>query len=130
KQEIEKHQTELREFRRIHEKFEGRLEQAKKEHAKVSRDVGKIDRAIKRREADIKEKETSLVPIDEKIHMASEKIKKVATRLKEIKRDQANQNSTAEQIKKDIAIVDKAYAKWEEEQKALAAKSGRALSDA
>lgn len=130
KQEIEKHQTELREFRRIHEKFEGRLEQAKKEHAKVSRDVGKIDRAIKRREADIKEKETSLVPIDEKIHMASEKIKKVATRLKEIKRDQAHQSSTVEQIRKDIAIVDKAYAKWEEEQKALAAKSGRALSDA
>lgn len=127
---IESHQASLREEKRIQEKYESRLEAAKKASAVIARDQAKIDRAIKRREADIKEKETSLVPVEEKISVATANINKYTQRVKDVERDYNSMKATVDSYKDQIKTVEKARAQWETEQKKLMAKTGAALSAA
>lgn len=130
KQEIEKHQEELKEFRRTHEKYANRLDEAKTQQAQAARTVSKQERAIKRKEKEIEEKQSSLVPIDEKISIAGKNLKKYEARIKDIKRDQDSQSTTVEGLKKELVIVQKAQTKFEDEQKKLAEETGMALSEA
>jgi len=130
KSEIEKHQHELKEFRRAHEKYAQRLEEAKTEQAKATKSVSKHERNIKKKEKELEEKETSLVPVDEKINIAASHLKKYSSRVKEIKRDQDHQTATVESLEKDLAVVQKAQTKFEKEQQKAAEETGIALSDA
>lgn len=130
KQEIEKHQEELKEFRRTHEKYATRLEEAKAHQAQAARSVSKQERTIKRKEKEIEEKQSSLVPIDEKISIAGKNLKKYEARIKDIKRDQDSQSATVDSLKKELGVVQRAQAKFEDEQKKLAEETGMALSEA
>lgn len=130
KEEIERHQEEIKEYRRAHEKYSALLEEAKQAQAKASKSVNKKERAIKKREKELEDKETSLVPVDEKINITQSKIKKYSTRIKDIKRDHDSQSSTVESLEKELAVVQKAQAKFEKEQKKAAEETGTALSDA
>lgn len=130
KSEIEKHQHELKEFRRSHEKYAQRLDEAKMEHAKAVKSVGKHERNIKKKEKELEEKETSLVPVDEKISIAASQLLKYSARVKEIRRDEENQAATVASLEKELAVVQKAQAKFEMEQKKAAEETGIALSDA
>lgn len=130
KQEIEKHQEELKEFRRAHEKYAGKLEEAKAEQAKSIRHVGKQERSIKRKEKEREETDSSLVPVDEKISTLSEKLKSYASRIKTVTRDQDTQSATVESLQEQLAVVKKAQAKFEKEQRKQAEETGAALSDA
>ncbi|KAI9771833.1 MAG: Structural maintenance of chromosomes protein 1 [Geoglossum simile] len=127
--EIQRHQEELKEFRRGLEKYERGLEDAKKEQARVGRDVGKAERSIKRKEKEIEEKENGLVPVDEKIEIAGKNVKKCTARVAEIKKDRDGQSNTVNQLKKDLGVVEKAQAKWEMEWNKLAKKEGRQLNE-
>lgn len=129
KQEIEKHQEELKEFRRTHEKYANRLEDAKTQQAQAARSVSKQERAIKRKEKEVEEKQSSLVPIDEKISIAGKNLKKYEARIKDIKRDQDSQSATVDSLQKELTIVQKAQTKFEIEQQKLAEETGMALSE-
>ena len=128
--EIQKHQEELKEFRRGVEKYERGLEEAKKEQARVGRDVGKVERSIKRKEKEIEDKENGLVPVNEKIEIAGKNVKRCTTRIAEIKKERDGQSGTVEQLKKDLGVVEKAQAKWEAEWNKVAKKEGRQLNEA
>lgn len=130
KLEIEKHQEELKEFRRAHEKYATRLEEAKAQQAQAARSVSKQERAIKRKEKEVEEKQSSLVPIDEKISIAGKNLKKYEARIREIKRDQDSQSATVQSLQKELGIVQKAQTKFEDEQKKLAEETGMVLSEA
>lgn len=130
KSEVEKHQHELKEFRRSHEKYAQRLDEAKMEHAKAVKSVGKHERNIKKKEKELEEKETSLVPVDEKISIAASQLQKYSVRVKEIRRDEENQAATVASLDKELAVVQKAQAVFENEQKKAAEETGIALSDA
>jgi len=130
KQEIERHQEELKEFRRAHEKYYGKLEEAKREQAQANRGVSKQERAIKRKEKEVEEKESSLVPIDEKINIAGKNLKKYQSRIRDIARDRDSQTSTVSGLQKELAVVKKAQAKFAEEQRKIAEETGAVLSDA
>ncbi|KAL7268980.1 Structural maintenance of chromosomes protein 1 [Rhizina undulata] len=130
KHEMEKHQEELKEFRRSHEKYANRLDEAKTEQAKAARAVSKQERSIKKKEKELEEKETSLVPVDEKISISSKNLKKYSTRIKEIQRDQESQSNTVETLKKELNVVEKAQSKFEREQQQLAQATGAVLSEA
>ncbi|KAF2095530.1 putative cohesin complex subunit [Rhizodiscina lignyota] len=103
--EIEKHQEELKEFRRGVEKYEQRLEDARKEQSK-------------RKEKDIEEKENSLVPIDEKIAISNSNLKKYESRIAEISKERDSQARNVDQLKKDLSA-------WQQ----ATQQSGRQLSD-
>ncbi|KAI5845169.1 hypothetical protein DFP73DRAFT_45390 [Morchella snyderi] len=130
KQEIEKHQEELKEFRRSHEKYAFRLDEAKAQQAQAARSVSKQERAIKRKEKEIEEKQSSLVPIDEKISIAGKNLKKYEARIRDIRRDEDSQSATVDSLKKELGIVQKAQNKFEDEQKKLAEETGMVLSEA
>ncbi|KAH8155623.1 uncharacterized protein LAJ45_00633 [Morchella importuna] len=130
KQEIEKHQEELKEFRRSHEKYALRLDEAKAQQAQAARSVSKQERAIKRKEKEIEEKQSSLVPIDEKISIAGKNLKKYEARIRDIRRDEDSQSATVDSLKKELGIVQKAQNKFEDEQKKLAEETGMVLSEA
>ena len=54
---IQKHQEELKEQRRGIQSYDQALEEAKKDQARVARDVSKIERSIKQKEKDVETKE-------------------------------------------------------------------------
>lgn len=128
--EIQKHQEELKEFRRGVEKYEKRLDEAKQDQAKVGREVAKTERNIRRKEKEVEQKENDLVPIDEKIAISTKNLKKLASRMEEISKESDSQSRNVDQLKKELAVVQKAERKWEDEWKKLAAKEGRDLSEA
>ncbi|KAL9617966.1 MAG: hypothetical protein Q9160_007271 [Pyrenula sp. 1 TL-2023] len=128
--EIQKHQEELKEFRRGVAKYERNLEEAKKEHAQVGREVSKAERLVKQKDREIEEKTNSLVPIDEKINVSTKKLTKYASRIAEIGKERDSQNGQVKQLEKDLKVVEKAQAQWDAEWKKAASKKGGQLSDA
>lgn len=127
--EIQKHQEELKEHRRSVEKYEQRLEDSKRSQAKVGRDVSKVERSIKEKEKEIEEKENSLVPIDEKIAISNRNVKKYEARIDEISKERDSQSQNVDQLKKDLATVQKAQRKWEEDFRQTT-QGGQQLSEA
>ena len=128
--EIQKHQEELKEFRRGVAKYERALEDAKKGHALVGREVGKAERLIKQKGREIEGKTNSLVPVDEKIQISTKKLTKYATRIAEIEKERKIQDAQTKQLEKDLQIVEKAQAQWDANWKKAASKKGGQLSEA
>ncbi|KAM3415553.1 Structural maintenance of chromosomes protein 1 [Cercospora zeina] len=126
--EIKKHQAELKEFRRNVRQFEGKLEAARTEQAKVGREVSKCERDIKRRQKDAEEQEQNLVPLDEKLSIHTRSVQKYQTRIDEITHDRDQQQASAEKLQKELAVVQKAQKRWEDQWHAEQQKAGRALS--
>ncbi|KAI5298784.1 Structural maintenance of chromosomes protein 1, partial [Ascosphaera atra] len=126
--EIQKHQDELKEYRRGVGKYEQNLEEAKKAHARTGKDVAKVERDIKGKEKEIEEMENSLVPVDEKIDVSQKKIERYAQRIQEITRESEAQVKVIKSLEKDKKVVEKAQAHWEAEWEKLASKKGIQLS--
>lgn len=127
--DIQKHQDELKEYRRGVEKYEKNVEDAKKEHARVGRDVGKAEKNILKKEKDIEELNNSLVPIDEKVDISQKKVERYSSKIDEIGKERASQSSNAKQLGKDLKLVEKAQGQWETEWQKTASKQGKQLSE-
>lgn len=128
--EIQRHQDELKEYRRGVEKYEKNLEEAKKEHARVGRDVANAERSIIKKEKDIEDLMNSLVPVDEKIEITSSKVQKFASRISEISKEREAQAANAKRLEKDLKIVEKAQAQWELEWQKTMSRAGVQLNEA
>ncbi|KAI9888933.1 MAG: Structural maintenance of chromosomes protein 1 [Vezdaea aestivalis] len=127
--EIQNHQEELKEFRRGIEKYEQNLDLARKEQARVGREVGKAERSIRAKEDQIQEKENSLVPIDEKIEISLGKVKKYEARVSDVDGDRQKQSSAVDHLKSQQVLVDKAQSRWEEDWKRMTKQQGRQLDE-
>jgi structural maintenance of chromosome 1 len=128
--EIQRHQNELKEFRRGIAKFERQLEVAKNDHIKVTKDVSKVERTIKQKEKEIEAKSNSLVPVNEKIEISTKKLSKYTSRIADISKEKDAQTATVKSLEKDLKTVEKAQGQWEKEWKAASSKTGSQLSDA
>ncbi|EED12277.1 cohesin complex subunit (Psm1), putative [Talaromyces stipitatus ATCC 10500] len=128
--EIQKHQDELKEYRRGVEKYEKNLEEAKKEHAKMGREVSNAERYIVKKEKEIEDATNSLVPIDEKIEITSGKVQRYSSRISEIAKEHDTQTANVARLEKDLKIVEKAQAEWEAEWAKSMSKAGGQLSEA
>jgi structural maintenance of chromosome 1 len=128
--EIQRHQDELKEYRRGVETYERNLEEAKKEHARVGRDVANAERSITKKERDIEDLTNSLVPVDEKIEITSSKVQKFASRISEISKERESQAANAKRLEKDLKVVEKAQAQWEAEWQKTMSRAGVQLSEA
>ncbi|KAL9086630.1 MAG: hypothetical protein Q9165_007073 [Trypethelium subeluteriae] len=128
--EIQRHQEELKEFRRSVEKYETRLSETQRDQAKAAKDVNKVQRSIKQKERDVEDKENDIVPIDEKILISKDKFKirqeSIAKRMKE----RAEQSQKVEKLQKDLGNVQKAQKRWEQERAQTMQQEGRQLSPA
>ncbi|KAJ5917814.1 Structural maintenance of chromosomes protein 1 [Penicillium verhagenii] len=127
--DIQKHQDELKEYRRGVEKYETNVENAKKEHARVGRDVGKAEKNILKKEKDIEELNNSLVPVDEKIDITQKKVERYASKIDEIAKERETYSNGAKKLEKDLKLVEKAQAQWEAEWKKTTNKQGVQLSE-
>ncbi|RAH66492.1 cohesin subunit SMC1 [Aspergillus aculeatinus CBS 121060] len=128
--DILKYQDELKEFRRGVEKYEKNVEDAKKSHAMVGRDVAKAERNIVKKEKDIEEAANALVPVDEKVDITRKKVERFASRIAEITREKDTQSANVKQLEKDLKVVEKARAQWEAEWQKTMSKQGGQLSEA
>ncbi|KAK2748352.1 Structural maintenance of chromosomes protein 1 [Myotisia sp. PD_48] len=115
--EIQKHQAELKEFRRGVEKYETNVEDAKKEHAQMGRRVTKAEKNIKLKEKEIEDTANSLIPVDEKIEITSKKATRYASRIAEVSKEAHSQSTTVKQLEKDLKLVEKAQTQWQNEWK-------------
>ena len=127
---IQKHQEELKEERRGIQSYDQALEDARKDQARVGRDVSKIEKNIKQKEKDIETKEAGLVPVAEKIGITTKSITKCQSRVTEISKEKDNHSKTVKQLEKDLKVVEKAQSQWETEFRKLAEREGRELSEA
>lgn len=128
--EIQRHQDELKEYRRAVEKYEKSLEAAKKENAKVGRDVSNAERNITKKEKEIEDAVNSLVPVDEKIEITAGKLRRYTLRIDEITRQREEQAANAKRLEKDLKIVEKAQSQWEAEWERTMSRTGAQLSEA
>ncbi|KAL8733795.1 MAG: hypothetical protein Q9181_003443 [Wetmoreana brouardii] len=128
--EIQRHQEELKEHRRSIEKYEHGLDEAKKEQTKVGKEVAKIEKNIKNKEREVEAKENGLVPIAEKIDLSRKSVAKCEKRVAEITKERDSHTASVKQSTRDLKVVEKAQAQWDNERKKLAAQEGRELSDA
>lgn len=126
--EIQKHQDELKEFRRNVQKYEAQLEKAQQEQGKVGRDVNKIERDVKRREKSVEERENALVPIDEKLSISNKKLNTYEKQIEDIRKERLSQQTQADKLKKDLATTEKAQDRWQKEWTAQQQQTGRALN--
>jgi len=127
--EIQKHQEELKEFRRNVQKYEDRFTAAQQEHAKVGRDVNKFEREIKRKDKAVEGKENDLVPIDEKLAISNTNLQKYQHRITEIGEERQSQQTSVEHLQKSLSTVQKARQRWEEEWRTQQQQAGRELSE-
>ncbi|KAJ5594096.1 Structural maintenance of chromosomes protein 1 [Penicillium hispanicum] len=128
--DIQKHQDELKEYRRGVEKYEHNVEDAKKEHARVGRDVGKAEKNILKKEKEIEELNNSLVPVDEKVDITQRKVERYSSKIEEIGKERAAQSSNARQLEKNLKLVEKAQGQWEAEWQKTMNKKGGQLTEA
>ena len=128
--EIQKHQEELKEQRRGIEKYDRALEEAKKDQAKSGRDVSRTEKNIKEKEKAIEAKENGLVPISEKIDITNKNIKRCKTRQTDIAKERDSHATSVKQSSKDLKVVEKAQAQWENDFRKLAEQEGREMSEA
>ena len=127
---IKRHQEELKEHRRGIARYENDLEDAKKDQARVGREVGKIERNIKAKEVVVEEKERGLLPLTEKILVIRENQSKVSPRIAVLSKEQESRSDTVKRLSKDLKTVEKAESQWEIEWKNRGQHEGRALGDA
>ena len=127
--EIQRHQEELKEERRGIESFDKALEDARKDQAKVGREVSKIERSLKDKARDVETKENSLVPISEKLEITQKNLGKYRSRGADVIKERDTHASTLKQLSKDLKLVEKAHSQWENEFRQLAAQEGRELSE-
>lgn len=127
--EIQKHQAELKEFRRNVQKYQDRLEAAKTEQAKSGREVHKCEREIKRREKEVEDKENELVPVDEKLSIYASNVEKVEAHRKTIVKERDVLQTGYDKFSKDLESVRTAQARWEKDYRAKLQQTGRALSE-
>lgn len=127
--EIQRHQAELKEFRRNVQKFSDRLEAAKAEQAKVGREVNKCEREIKRKEKDVEEKENSLVPVDEKLSIHSANLERYEQRIQTINRERDDKNEYVQKLEKNLQTIETAQKRWEKEWLQQQQKMGKQLND-
>jgi structural maintenance of chromosome 1 len=126
--EIQRHQEELKEFRRGVEKYERNLNEARNNHSSAQRNVGKVEQRIKGKEKTIEDKENSLVPIDEKIEQLQRTAENVKKRAVEIKKERDDQAESIRKLKKELTTVEKASQLFEVEWEETMKKQGKALS--
>ena len=126
--QIQRHQEELKEQRRGIEKYDRALEEAKREQAKVGRDVFKIEKAVKQKRKDIETKENGVVPIAEKIDITNKNLSAKTGRISELLKEHDIHLKNVKQSTKDLKIVEKAQAQWENDFKIVAEQDGRELS--
>lgn len=126
--EIAKHQEELKEHRRGVEKYEQRLEAARQAQAKVSREVSKLEKSIRSKEKEIADAENNLVPIDEKIKISERDLQKYEGRLENLINQRDDETKRIDRYKKDLATVQKAQQKWEDEFSVAQQQQGGELS--
>ncbi|KIW08904.1 uncharacterized protein PV09_00823 [Verruconis gallopava] len=127
-EEIQKHQEELKEFRRAQQKYEEKLEEAKREQAIAAKEVSKIERAIKKKEKEVEEKENSLIPKDTQLAQSNQRISEQEERLRTIAKDRDKYKADVEKYEKDLAMIKKAQARWEQEWNRVQQQQGRALT--
>ncbi|KAL9590956.1 MAG: hypothetical protein Q9203_000241 [Teloschistes exilis] len=127
--EIQRHQEELKEHRRSIEKYEHSLDEAKKEQTKAGKEVAKTEKSIKGKDKDIEGKENGLVPVAEKIDLSRQSVVKCEKRVADITKERDSHSASVKQSTKDLKVVEKAQAQWENEQKRLAEQEGRELSE-
>ncbi|KAE8386554.1 RecF/RecN/SMC [Aspergillus alliaceus] len=128
--EILKYQDELKEYRRGVEKYENNVEDAKKAHAAVGREVAKAEKNITRKEKDIELAANELVPIDEKVDITMKKVERFASRIAEIGKERDSQSANAKRLENDLKVIEKAQALWEAEWQKSMTKQGVQLSEA
>jgi structural maintenance of chromosome 1 len=127
--EIQRHQNELKEFRRGIAKFERNFEVAKDSHVKITKDVSRVERTIKQKEKEIDGKSNSLVPVNEKIDVSTKKLSKYTSRIAEITREKDSQSAAVKSLEKDLKVVEMAETQWEKDWKATSTKTGGQLDD-
>lgn len=127
--DIQKHQDELKEYRRGVEKYETNVENAKKEHARVGRDVGKAEKNILQKEKEIEELNNSLVPVDEKVDITQRKVERYSSKIDEIGKERSTQSGNAKQLEKNLKLVEKAQAQWEADWQKTMSKQGGQMSE-
>lgn len=128
--EMQKHQEELKEYRRSIEKYQNSLDEAKKNQTKASRDVAKVEANIKTKNKEVEKKENDLVPIAEKIDITEKNLARCRGRIAEISRERDNHQSSVNQTAKDLNVIEKAQALWENEWRKQAEQEGRDLTEA
>lgn len=126
---IQKHQAELKEFRRNVQKYSDRLEAAKTEQAKSSREMNKCEREIKRREREIEEKDNELVPVEAKLSYNNDKVQKMEDHVKEITKEHDKLQASHDGFSKSLEKVRASQSHWEKEYRAKLQQAGRALSE-
>lgn len=128
--EMTQHQGELEDFRGVVKKFEEHLETARRDQAKVGRDVGKTERVIKENERNLETTESSLVPIDEKIEITNRSLQTYATKSADIVKEKDSQAKVVEKLQSDLGVVNKAQTKWENEWNKSLGREGQQLNAA
>ena len=129
-EEIKRHQEELKEHRRGIQKYESRLDEAKKDQAKAHKELQRSERSISNTEKRIDDKTHDLVPVDQKIANYQKSLEKYQQRMSDVSKERDAQSKGLDQLKKSLNTVVKAQAKWEEDFKKQAASQGKQLSDA
>lgn len=126
--EIQRHQDELKEFKRNVEKHQNRFNQAQTEHAKVGREVSKYEREIKRKEKALDDKNNELVPIDEKLLLSNRSIDVHRKVIADISLARDAQQKWVQKYTNDLNQTEKAQQRWEQERKKQQ-ETGRELSE-
>lgn len=128
--EIQRHQNELKEFRRGVVKYEEALEAARRDRSETEKEVHQIERNIKKKDSEIQQKMNDLVPIDEKISQSKSDAERIQQRLDKLIKERDDQAASIAKVKKDLSTVEKAQSHFEAQWKETVKNQGRELSEA
>lgn len=129
-EQIEQYHQYLTNHKRDKETADQALEDARREHAKISRECSKVERNMKQKEKDAEEKASDLVPIDKKLEISADSLGKLEARETTLQKELQTQQTEVSRLQKSIDVVETAKKRWEDEWNKNAQEAGKVLSDA
>ncbi|KAJ1972477.1 Structural maintenance of chromosomes protein 1 [Dimargaris xerosporica] len=108
---------------------EAALKEAKRDQARIYKQIMKIEKRLKQRELEVEQEKPFLIGLDEKLVHLQTKVARCEENVASVIRDETRQTSVADTLERELANVDRAAAKFEATWKAKMQAEGPVLDE-
>ncbi|KAJ3297255.1 Structural maintenance of chromosomes protein 1 [Borealophlyctis nickersoniae] len=127
--EIEEEKGNSEQYEEQMAELEGRLKDAKKQHAKVNKEFMRHEKKLKEKEKAREERKPDLMKLEEKIKHSSKKLGAAEENLTKARKQYERHSKLVKEMEKDLSRLTKASQKYEEEVKRRASEKGPVLTE-
>lgn len=128
--EIKEKKEDLRKLIREHDKVDGKLQDSRRDQARIHKDIITVERDIKQREKTVEERRPALVGVRESIALVERKLEKLSSSQNRVEETLREQETKIDGLKDSLKSTKRASDRFEDVEAKKAKAKGITLSDA